>query len=88
MTPLRFQTTPVIEENSIVPVAVEEEITPWENEPKTVQELLDRYIVEAKFTSSVAGGMLYLTQAQCRDNTAVDTVPNQRYKLFFVAWYS
>eukprot|EP00435_Cladocopium_sp_Y103_P052797 s10_g16.t1 len=71
-----------VEEAPLVPLVPVEDVQPWCNEPTTLEELLDRYIVENKMPASVAGGMLYLTKAATRAGELVDVVPEQKHKLF------
>ncbi|CAK9003932.1 unnamed protein product [Durusdinium trenchii] len=72
-------------EQSIVPVPTEPEraVEPWRNEPKDLNELLENYIIENKFPSSIAGGMLYLTRSETRSGEKIDLIDDQKSKLFF-----
>lgn len=56
-----------------------------ENEPKTLDSLLDTHIIENKIGGRVAGTSLYLTLAKKRDGTETDVVENQKYKLYLVS---
>lgn len=80
---LRFHIGKV--EQSIVPVPTEPEraVEPWRNEPKDLNELLENYIIENKFPSSIAGGMLYLTRSETRSGEKIDLIDDQKSKLFF-----
>ena len=59
------------------------QITPWE-EPATLELLLDRYILENKFSGRTAGTSLYLVHSKRRDGMVDQVVPDQQYKLFLV----
>jgi hypothetical protein len=59
----------------------------WTSEPKSLEQLLDTYIVEQKVSGRQPGVSLYLTMASRRDGTLVDALDNQqKYKLFLVLW--
>lgn len=60
-----------------------ENVEPWKQEPATLEEMLDQYVVENKFCSSFAGGMLYLTKSTTRNGERIDVMENQSQKLFF-----
>lgn len=68
------------------PLADEPAMPPWENEPATLDKLLEEYIVENKFSAAVPGGILCLTNSATRDNKTFGTEPGQRFKLWLVAW--
>ena len=57
-------------------------IEPWTNEPETLDELLDKYIVEAKFPGRVPGSTMFLVQSKARDGSSHQIVQGQKYKLF------
>ena len=78
---IRFQIS-AVEEAALVPLVPVEDVEPWRNEPGTLEEMWDRYIVENKMAASVPGGMLYLTKAATRAGDLVDVVPDQKHKLF------
>jgi len=59
-----------------------EEVTPWENEPSTLQDLLDNYIIENKIVGHTPGMMLYLTKAETRSGERINALPDQQNKLF------
>lgn len=57
----------------------------WENEPETLDALLDQYVVEGKCNAGVPGGMIYVTNSMKRnEDKLVNCTGDQRYKLFFV----
>lgn len=60
-------------------------IEPWTNEPATLEELLDQYVVETKICAASPGGMLYLVRAVNRSGEHVNLLEGQKYKLYFVA---
>lgn len=69
------------EEEAVVP----EKVVPW-SEPDTLNLLLDRYIVEGKFSGRTPGTTLYLVQACNRAGHVDQCTPDQRFKLFMVTW--
>ena len=74
----------MVEEESVVPVCMEPELPEWENEPKTVEELLELYVIEGKCPANVPGGMFYLVNSTTRKGEEIDIVKGQRFKLYFV----
>ena len=42
---------------------IPEDPEPWEDEPTTLEQLLDLYVVEGKCNAGVPGGMIYVTNA-------------------------
>ncbi len=84
LCPLRFQLAPA-DTMAVVPLKpVEELVEYWSGEPSTCDELLDQYVVEAKFAAMAPGGTLYMTPASNRNGENLNCIPNQRYKLWFV----
>eukprot|EP00435_Cladocopium_sp_Y103_P024860 s810_g6.t1 len=77
-------------DDAIVPAEDVDEPAPppkWTSEPKSLEELLDMYIVEQKVSGRQPGVSLYLTMASRRDGTMVDALESQqKYKLFLVLW--
>ncbi|CAK9074968.1 Uncharacterized protein SCF082_LOCUS36423 [Durusdinium trenchii] len=61
-------------------------VEPWTGEPETLDELTDRYIIEAKFVGRAVGTTLVIVQAKGRDGSYHQAVENQRYKLFVAPW--
>ena len=57
-------------------------IEPWTNEPETLEELMDKYIVEAKFPGRNHGSTMFLVQSKARDGTSHQIIQGQKYKLF------
>jgi len=55
---------------------------PWTGEPESLEQLLDRYILEAKFSARTAGATLYLMQSRARDGTVTQCTEHQKLKLF------
>ena len=49
-----------------------------------MDELVDRYVIEGKFSGRTAGTTLYLVQAKARDGSLHQAVEGQRFKLFLV----
>ena len=78
-----------IEAKEEVLVAVEPEppapLSPWEDEPTTLDMLQDTYIVEAKMSGRDPGTTLFLTVSKKRDGTCVGVQEGQRFKLFLAA---
>lgn len=66
-------------EQEVEPV---KEVEPWESEPADCQQLLDEYVVENKFASSIPGAVLYLTKATNRAGQDVNIIEGQCHKLF------
>lgn len=71
---------------------VEEEETkalePWTGEPTNQEELMDRYIIEAKCSGRTPGTTLFLVQSKFRDGSESQVLEGQRFKLFLVSWLS
>ena len=59
-------------------------LEPWVNEPDSVEQLLQKYILEGKFAGRVPGTTLFLVQSRSRDGTYHQVVENQKFKLFLV----
>ena len=57
-------------------------IEPWTNEPETLEELMDKYIVEAKFPGRNHGSTMFLVQSKARDGSSHQIIQGQKYKLF------
>ena len=57
---------------------------PWSGEPETIDQLLDRYIVEGKCSGRTAGTTLYLVQCKARDGGVSQALEGQKFKLFLV----
>lgn len=65
---------------------VEQEVLePWD-EPLTMEDLLDKYILESKMSGRVANTTLVLTRAKQRDGTVSQIVDGQQFKLFLETW--
>ena len=58
----------------------------WENEPTTVDALLDAYNVEAKVPGRMPGATLFLVCGKGRNNKCEQMVDGQMFKLFVVSW--
>lgn len=73
-------------EAALVPV---EEPAPkmWTSEPTTLDQLLEMYYVENKLPGREPGTVLLLTHATARNGECSEIVPNQKFKLFLVAWW-
>jgi len=83
----RFQiSADIVVEDQVVPAEdIPEDPEPWEDEPTTLEQLLDLYVVEGKCNAGVPGGMIYVTNATRRkEEKPIQCVEGQRYKLFFV----
>ena len=61
-------------------------IEPWTGEPESLNELVDKYVIENKFSGRIPGTTLYLVQCRARDGSTSQALENQRFKLFIVAW--
>lgn len=61
-------------------------LEPWSNEPETLQELQDRYIIEGKFAGRPLGTTMFLVQAKARDGSLHQVLDGQQYKLFMAPW--
>ena len=57
-------------------------IEPWTNEPETLEELMDKYIVEATFPGRNHGSTMFLVQSKARDGSSHQIIQGQKYKLF------
>ena len=60
---------------------------PWTGEPDSLDQLLDRYILEAKFSARTPGATLYLVQSRARDGTITQCTEHQKLKLFVAPRY-
>ena len=79
---------PVEESTAVVAAQPEETVVEyWDQEPDTVEQLLDQYVVEAKFPAMLPGGTLYLTACADRKGEVKNALQNQRYKLWFANWF-
>lgn len=58
----------------------------WDNEPKTIKQLLDEYTLEAKIGGRWPGTTLFLMEARSRSGKLEQAAENQHYKLFLVSW--
>ena len=59
---------------------------PWTGEPENLDELLDRYVVESKFSGRAPACTLYLVCAKNRSGDLHQALPSQRFKLFLAPW--
>lgn len=84
LCPFRFQLAPVDDMAMVPAKPVEEVIEYWSGEPSTSDELMDQYVVEAKFPAMAPGGTLFITPASNRSGETLNCIPNHRYKLWFV----
>ena len=84
---LRFCRSEPVQARALVPVEEppEDPVEPW-SEPLTVEELVDKYIIESKFAGRYPGTTLYLTQAKDRSGALHQVEEGQRFKLFLVTW--
>lgn len=64
--------------------AEEEECPPKWNEPTTVSELLEKYLVEAKISGRDPGTTLFLVGARQRNGELNNVSEGQSMKLFLV----
>lgn len=84
----RFQISgDIAVEDQVVPVEedIPQDPEPWKDEPETLEQLLDLYVVEGKCNAGVPGGMIYVTNATRRkEEKPINCIEGQRYKLFFV----
>ena len=60
-------------------------IVPWE-EPVALEQVMDQYVVETKFSGRMAGTSLLLVRARRRDGSLSQVVDDQEFKLFIVVW--
>lgn len=79
--------SPIAEETAIVPAEEQEEehVSFWASEPKSYEELMDKYILEAKCPGRSPGTTLLLVGVQQRDGSTTEVLPNQKHKLFIVS---
>lgn len=59
---------------------------PWTGEPGTLDEMLDRYVVESKFSGRAPACTLYLVCAKTRSGDLHQALPSQKFKLFLAPW--
>lgn len=70
-----------VEEKSLAPPM-------WTSEPKTIEALLDAYIVEQKISAKQPGLSLFLTTASRRDGEKKEIVSGQCYKLWLALCFN
>ena len=58
----------------------------WENEPATIDALLDAYNIEAKVPGKIPGTTLFLVGGRGRNNKCEQLAEHQMFKLFIVSW--
>lgn len=61
----------------------EDDLPTWE-EPETIEDLNQEYVLENKLAGKTAGTSLYIVQSQRRNGTLKDVQPRQAYILFLV----
>ena len=69
-------------------IADEEEPTlpPWTLEPKTLDQLLEHYIVENKLPGRSPSTTIFIVQAKARGGTTTECLENQTKKMFLDTW--
>ena len=62
----------------------EQDLPTWEKEPTTIDELMDKYLLETKVSGKTPGTTLFVVQSKARDGTVEDVHGDQDFKLFLV----
>lgn len=57
-------------------------VEPWTGEPESMEQLMERYVIEAKFVGRTVGTTMILVHAKGRDGSYHQCLEGQRLKLF------